>query len=66
MGGAGATDAAGAAHAFTQHLATAAADFSLGAYLYQFDLYCVRASRAGAHGPFIELPNHDRLRISAT
>jgi hypothetical protein len=63
------TDAAGATHTFTRHLAAAGIEFSVGAYLHHFDIhhvliqlpeqawtpaYQVRAPRAGEHGPVIE------------
>jgi hypothetical protein len=63
------TDAAGATHAFTRHLAAAGIEFSVGAYLHHFDIhhvltqlpeqawtpaYQVRAPRAGEHGPVVE------------
>ena len=63
------TDAAGATHEFTAHLHAAGVEFSVGAYLHQFDIhrvlahlpeqawtpaYQVRPSRAGQRGPVIE------------
>jgi hypothetical protein len=63
------TDAAGATHPFTHHLAAAGVEFSVGAYLHHFDIhtvlaqlpeqawtpaYQVRAPRAGEHGPVVE------------
>lgn len=63
------TDAAGATHTFTHHLAAAGIEFSVGAYLHHFDIhrvlaqlpeqawtpaYQVRAPRAGQHGPVVE------------
>ncbi|MGH3993842.1 MAG: IS1380 family transposase, partial [Pseudonocardiaceae bacterium] len=63
------TDAAGATHTFTHHLAAAGVQFSVGAYLHHFDIphvltqlperawtpaYQVRAPRAGEQGPVIE------------
>ena len=63
------TDAAGATHTFTHHLAAAGIEFSVGAYLHHFDIhivlaqlpeqawtpaYQVRAPRAGEPGPVVE------------
>jgi Transposase DDE domain group 1 len=63
------TDAAGATHTFTHHLAALGVEFSVGAYLHHFDIhtvvnqlpeqawtpaYQVRPPRAGQHGPVIE------------
>jgi hypothetical protein len=63
------TDAAGATHAFTHHLASLGVEFSVGAYLHQFDIHWVLAQlpeaawtpayqvgkpRAGQQGPIIE------------
>ncbi len=63
------SDAAGATHEFTAHLHAAGVEFSVGAYLHQFDIhrvlaqlpeqawtpaYQVRPSRAGQRGPVIE------------
>jgi hypothetical protein len=63
------TDAAGATHTFTHHLAASGVQFSVGAYLHHFDIhtvlnqlpeqawtpaYQVRTPRAGQHGPVIE------------
>jgi hypothetical protein len=63
------TDAAGATHTFTHHLAAAGIEFSVGAYLHHFDIhtmlaqlpeqawtpaYQVRAPRADEHGPVVE------------
>jgi len=63
------TDAAGATHAFTHHLAVLGVEFSVGAYLHYFDIhtvvnqlpeqawtpaYQVRTPRAGQHGTVIE------------
>jgi hypothetical protein len=35
------TDAAGATHTFTHHLAAAGIEFSVGAYLHHFDIHHV-------------------------
>jgi hypothetical protein len=63
------TDAAGATHTFTHHLAAAGVEFSVGAYLHHFDIhhvltqlpeqawtpaYQVHKPRAGQQGPVIE------------
>ncbi len=63
------TDAAGATHGFTHHLAARGAEFSVGAYLHHFDIHWVLAQlpeatwtpayqvgkpRAGQPGPIIE------------
>jgi hypothetical protein len=63
------TDAAGATHTFTHHLAAMGVEFSVGAYLHQFDIHWVLAQlpeqawtpayqvakpRAGQRGPIIE------------
>ena len=63
------TDAAGATHGFTHHLAAMGAEFSVGAYLHHFDIHWVLAQlpeaawtpayqvgkpRAGQQGPIIE------------
>lgn len=63
------TDAAGATHSFTHHLAALGVEFSVGAYLHHFDIHWVLAQlpeaawipayqvtkpRAGGQGPIIE------------
>jgi hypothetical protein len=37
------TDAAGATHCFTHHLAALGVEFSVGAYLHHFDIHWVLA-----------------------
>jgi DDE family transposase len=53
------TDAAGATHAFTHHLAAAGVEFSVGAYLHQFDIHPVLAQLPEqAWTPAYQVGNH--------
>ena len=44
------TDAAGATHTFTHHLAARGVEFSVGAYLHHFDIHWVLASSPSRPG----------------